>query len=272
VSLVRFRRLPRSPGTAALRSIAGLWLVGVLVVALPGCGAEPAGRHGQVGSAHPRPAPSSTRRAVVLGRSVDGRPIVAVELTPAHPRASVLLVGCVHGDEPAGIEVARAVPRAGPIPGIDLWVIDDLNPDGIAAHTRQNAHGVDLNRNFPYRWRHSGRRGDQQYPGTRPLSEPEARLAHALILRLRPRLTVWLHQPLAITDESGGNVVLERRFAAISGLPLRRLPRYPGSAPTWENHRLPGSTAFVVELPRTGPSRRRLARYVRAVRTVAAMA
>jgi hypothetical protein len=56
------------------------------------------------------------------------------------------------------------------------------------------------------------RRGDQQYPGARPLSEPEARLAHALILRLGPRLTVWFHQPLAITDESGGNVVLERRF------------------------------------------------------------
>lgn len=85
-------------------------------------------------------------------------------------------------------------------------------------------------------------------------------------------MTVWLHQPLAITDESGGNLVLERRFAAISRLPLRRLPRYPGSASTWENHRVHGSTAFVVELPSTRPSRRRLARYVRALRTVAALA
>ncbi len=26
------------------------------------------------------------------------------------------------------------------------------NPDGLARHTRKNAHGVDLNRNYPYRW------------------------------------------------------------------------------------------------------------------------
>jgi protein MpaA len=221
------------------------------MVALPGCGRQ---------------------HAVLLGRSVDGRPIVAVEVRAAHPRATVLVVGCIHGNEPAGIEVARAVRRAGPIPGIDLWVIDDLNPDGVAAHKRQNAHGVDLNRNFPWRWRRGGRPGDQQYPGPRALSEPEARLAHALVLRLRPALTVWFHQPLAITDQSGGSVALERRFAAISGLALRRLPRYRGSAPTWENHRLPGSTAFVVELPGGSPARSQLVRYVRATRSVAALA
>ena len=101
---------------------------------------------------------------------------------------------------------------------------------------------------------HRGRPSSIRVP--RPLSEPEARLAHALILRLRPRLTVWFHQPLAVTDQSGGDVALERRFAVISGLPLRRLPRYHGSVATWENHRLPGATAFVVELP-AGPPRRR---------------
>jgi protein MpaA len=184
----------------------------------------------------------------------------------------VLVVGAIHGNEPAGIEVARAVRRAGEVPGIDLWVIDDLNPDGVVAHTRQNADGVDLNRNFPWRWRPDGRSGDQQYPGSRPLSEPEARAAHDLIVRVRPRLTVWFHQPLAVTDESGGSVALERRFAAISGLALRRLPRYPGSAPTWQNHRFPGSTAFVVELPGGAPTRGQLARYVRATRAVAALA
>jgi murein peptide amidase A len=226
-------------------------IVGLVVAALPGC---------------------TRQHTVLLGRSVQRRPIAAVEVRAPRPRATVLVVGAIHGNEPAGIGVARALRRAGPIAGVDLWVIDDLNPDGVAANTRQNADGVDLNRNFPWRWRHAGRRGDQQYPGPRVLSEPEARLARALILRLRPRLTVWFHQPLAITDASGGNVALERRFAAISGLPLRRLPRYRGSAPTWENHRMPGSTAFVVELPAGAPSRAQLRRYVRAVRTVAALA
>jgi protein MpaA len=227
------------------------WVAGLLAVVVPG---------------------GASQHASVLGRSVQRRPIVAVEIRATHPRATVLVVGCIHGNEPAGIAIARAVRRAGPIPGIDLWVIDDLNPDGVAAGTRQNARGVDLNRNFPWRWRRAGRPGDQQYPGPRSLSEPDARLAHALILRLRPAVTVWFHQPLAVTDQSGGDVALERRFAAISGLPLRRLARYHGSAATWENHRLPGSTAFVVELPADPPAAAQLRRYVRAVRTVAGLA
>jgi protein MpaA len=228
-----------------------LWLPGLLAVLVPGCAAQ---------------------HASVLGRSVQRRSITAVELRAPHPRTAVLVVGCIHGNEPAGTAIARALRRAGPVPGIDLWVIADLNPDGVTAGTRQNARGVDLNRNFPWRWRPAGRPGDQQYPGARPLSEPEARLAHALILRLRPRLTVWLHQPLAVIDRSGGDVALERRFAAISGLSLRRLPRYHGSAATWENHRLLGATAFVVELPAGPSSPAQLGRYVRAVRTVAGLA
>jgi protein MpaA len=52
-----------------------------------------------------------------------------------------------------------------------------------------------------------------------------------------------------LVDESGGDVRVERRYARLADLPLRRLVRYPGSAAGWQNHRLPGSTAFVVELP-----------------------
>jgi protein MpaA len=227
----------------------------------------------------PRPAGAQrsagdplVRRTIVIGRSVRGRPITAVELGDPDEPARALVVGVIHGDETAGRAITRRLERGPPPRAMALWIVDALNPDGVALHTRQNAHRVDLNRNFPWRWRPSGRRSDQQYPGARALSEPEARLARDLILRLRPQLTVWFHQPLAVTDESGGDARFERRFAALSGLPLRRLPRYRGSAATWENHRLSGSTAFVVELPGAVPSRSELQRYVRAVRTVAAMA
>lgn len=211
-------------------------------------------------------------RVMTLGYSVEHRRIVAIvrgDPRAAHP---TLVVGCIHGNETAGIAVARRL-AAGPAPsGSALWIIPDLNPDGVAAGTRQNGHGVDLNRSFPYRWRALYARGDPQYGGPRPLSEPESHIAHALILRLSPRLSIWFHQPLGVTDRSGGDVRVERRFAALSGLPLRRLARYPGSVTSWEDHRFPSGTAFVVELPAGGPPAPAVARYAGAVLRLASEA
>jgi N-acetylmuramoyl-L-alanine amidase len=187
----------------------------------------------------------------LVGRSVRGRPITAaVRGDPAAPR-KLLVFGSVHGDETAGAAIARRLERAAPA-GAALWIVRHLNPDGVAAHTRQNARGVDLNRNFPYRWRALGRRGDLTWSGPRALSEPETRAARALVRRLRPAVTVWFHQPLGLVDRSGGDVRIERTFARHVRLPLRHITPYPGTATRWQNHRFPEGTAFVVELPR-GP-------------------
>ena len=61
--------------------------------------------------------------------------------------------------------------RARPPRGTALWLIEDANPDGTAAANQHwNAHGVDLNRNFPYRWQPQ----DGVYEsGPGPASEPE---------------------------------------------------------------------------------------------------
>ena len=66
-------------------------------------------------------------------------------------------------------------------------------------------------------------------------------------------MSVWFHQPVGVVDASGGSLRVEQRFAGLLGEPVRRLPRYPGSAVGWENHVLTGTTAFVVELPRRPP-------------------
>jgi protein MpaA len=185
---------------------------------------------------------------MVLGMSVQGRPITAVELGDPTASRRLVVFGCIHGNEPAGIAIARQLEGMAPPAGTDVWVIEDLNPDGVAADTRQNADGVDLNRNFPYGWAPLGSRGSQQYAGSGPLSEPESRAAYDLLTRLRPTVTIWFHQPLGLVDESGGDPAVEQRYAALVGLPVTTLERYPGSAPTWENHTFAGTTAFVVEL------------------------
>jgi murein peptide amidase A len=208
-----------------------------------------------------RSLPGST----IIGYSVNGIPIRAVEIGNPNARRDVVVVGCIHGDEPAGIAIARALEREAVRPSVDLWIIEDLNPDGVAAHTRQNAHRVDLNRNFPDSWRRLGRPGDDQYSGTGPLSEPESRAAAAFLRRLHPALTIWFHQHAALVDESGADVSVEARFARAIGLPLRQLIRYPGSAATWENHQFAGSTAFVVELPAGPVPAARLGVFTRAI-------
>ncbi len=203
------------------------------------------------------PASAST---VLLGRSWQGRPIEAIEVGN-RSGTRVLVVGCIHGNETAGIAIARALERLSPS-DLDLWIVPDLNPDGVAARTRQNAHGVDLNRNFPWRWRPMG---GVYESGSRPLSEREARIAHALILRLRPHLTIWFHQHLDLVWASGGDRRIEQVFAHVSGLPYHALPQLAGSAISWQNNVLHGTTAFAAELPAGEPGRVAVARYVRAV-------
>ena len=148
---------------------------------------------------------SATRARVVLGRSVRGRMIDAVRSGDAGAPRKVLVFGSIHGNETAGSAIARRLERRPPPRGAELWVVRDINPDGTARRTRQNARGVDLNRNFPRRWRQIGGPGHPEYSGRGPLSEPETRIARRLIRQLRPAITIWFHQPLALVDRSGGD-------------------------------------------------------------------
>lgn len=205
------------------------------------------------------------RQQTLLGRSVDGRPIVAIETGDFDAATRLLVVGCIHGNEPAGIAIANRLSHISPPRELDLWIVPDLNPDGVAARTRGNAHGVDLNRNFPFGWQPlSG----VFYSGPRPLSEPESRIAVRLIRQARPRISIWFHQHMDLVDESGGNLAIERRFAALAGLQLQRLGTRPGSVVGWENHTFPGTTAFVVELPSGSLPNRSVRRYANAVLAV----
>ena len=188
-----------------------------------------------------------TPERVVVGRSGRGRRIHADRVgNPASPR-KVLVFGCIHGTECAGTAVTQRLRRADA--SADLWLVHNLNPDGYVLGRRQNGRGVDLNRNFASEWRRIGRPWDPEYSGARPFSEPESRLARRLILALRPKVTIWFHQPQAVVRAWGQSVAVARRYAELAGEPYRSIRWPPGTAPNWQNHRFPGTASFVVELP-----------------------
>ena len=184
----------------------------------------------------------------LLGRSALGRPIALYRYGDRDARQRLLVVGCIHGNECAGMRITHWLLLAGAPVNTEVWVVQNLNPDGLARGTRQNGRGVDLNRNFGAMWKAIGRRWDPQYAGPRPWSEPETRLARALILRIRPTLTVWFHQPQTVVRAWGPSRAAARRYAGLAGMHYRSLPWPNGTAPNWQNHRFPGSPSFVVEL------------------------
>ena len=214
----------------------------------------------------PRAAAHSPERPAVLGRrvighSVRGRPITAWHLGQ-RGRPKVLLVSTMHGNEGAPRQILTALRDGRPITGIDLWVIPVYNPDGFAAHTRRNAHGVDLNRNFPYHWANL----DGSYEsGTRAASEPETRAMMRFLRDVRPRRIISFHQPLNGVDTDTKDQGFSRRVARALKLPRKSFTcggvchgtmtgwfnsRFGGSAVTAEYGAHPGRHRMRVVAPR----------------------
>ena len=242
-----------APEPTRLRGLLGCLAAAALATSAVACGGPERRDAGDRDTTTPVPPTSeaarSRRRTEVIGRSSRGLPIRAVELGTPETAHTVLVVGCIHGTECAGTTITRRLLARARPKRSRLWVIPQLNPDGHASRTRVNARGVDLNRNFPAQWRPFGRRGDPEYVGPRPLSEPESRHAVRLIRRIRPDVSIWFHQPDALVRAWGRSVPAARRYARLAGARFRALPWLSGTAPNWQNRRFGSGASFVVELP-----------------------
>lgn len=247
-------------GTGSIR-------VAIALATLAVVAASPPTRGGAGGGERP-----TASRSEAIGHSVRGRAIRARELGDPSRRRTMLVVGSIHGNEAEGQRVLRrlADDAARHLRGVDLWTVKTANPDGVAAGTRGNAHGVDLNRNFPHEWKpippSSG-----YYSGPGPASEPETRALRRFIRRIRPEITVWYHQPWGRTlipcDRRGRRVAL--RYARLAGLPPRDcFASPPGSATGWQDGAL-HERAFVVELPGRALSASEVRRHARALAAIA---
>ncbi len=157
----------------------------------------------------------SIAQMVNIGLSVEGRRIYALKVsdnvTTDEDEPEALYVSLHHAREHLSTEMALYLAHyfadnygslAAPTNLVnerELWIIPVLNPDGAEYDVsdgyyhswRKNrrlvaldVYGVDLNRNYDYRWGQSGSSGDpsaETYRGPSPFSEPETQALRDLI-------------------------------------------------------------------------------------------
>lgn len=187
----------------------------------------------------------------VIGRSVEGRDIVAWRLGTPPSKKKVLLLAAMHGDEKGAVTTLRALRDGRPITGADIWVVPVVNPDGYAAGTRQNARDVDLNRNFSRKWKKAGGATDS---GRTAFSEPESRAVRDFADEIDPTYTISFHQPLdGIDIRDTGNAKWAKRLAAQVRLPKTAFDcasRCHGTYSMWFRHHHRAGAVVTVEMTR----------------------
>jgi protein MpaA len=183
----------------------------------------------------------------VIGRSVQGRPIIAQVLGKGND--TVLIMATIHGDEPAGTTLVHKLAehlRSNPqlLENRRVVLVPLVNPDGMALGTRENARGIDLNRNFE-----TNNRINNGHNGLSGCSEPESRALQKLIVEYKPDRIVSIHQPLNCLDYDGAGKALAERLADCCQMPVRKLGARPGSLGSFTGLQL-GIPTVTMELPR----------------------
>jgi len=174
----------------------------------------------------------------------------------------VLLMGGIHGDEYSAISILfKWMDKLNKHhSGLFHWkVIPLLNPDGLLHFKRaqrQNANGVDLNRNFPSAdwerlaldyWSRKTKKNPRRYPGPYAVSEIETRWFVDTIQTFKPDVIIAVHAPHRLVDYDGPRYGPKK----LGRLHLRQLGTYPGSLGNYAGVDL-GIPIVTIELPSAG--------------------
>ncbi len=190
------------------------------------------------------------------------------------PKGRILLVGGTHGDELSSISIVfkwmHTLEKHHS--GLFHWRVNPLlNPDGALQrkHSRTNANGVDLNRNFitpnapegaPLNyWKTRAKRSKRRFPGLFPLSEPETYWLFEEIKNFKPDVIVAVHAPYSLVDYDAPD--RGKAPERIGQLYKNLMGTYPGSLGNYAGiYR--GIPVITLELPHAGimPSKNHIRR------------
>ncbi len=200
-----------------------------------------------------------------IGYSVKGRAIVAYYFGSG--ASTILFTGGIHGSEGSSTTTMQAwvnylQANGHKIPADKrVVVVPNVNPDGIAAGTRNNANNVNLARNFPSsNWKADIQTANGELKnggGTSPASEPEAKTLLDLTRQLRPRLQVSFHAQgrLVGANKYSDSISIGNTYAGLVGYKTmfynaEEVMGYEitGEYEEWMGEEL-GAPAILIELP-----------------------
>ena len=177
-------------------------------------------------------------------------------------------------DEPPDQEGTRTpepvVAVHGTIVPVKLVTLGDVMLDVIVRLKQPLAHGDDVRA----RTRTGAGAGGRLkaaltvYPPERPRRRPERQLVVA-VARRRPPLGRLLPGPVSVLGARDASSMAGRIYARAAGMRFYHRHWLSGTATNWQNHRLPGSASFTVELPAGSLSAEQVRRQVGAVLTLA---
>jgi protein MpaA len=202
-----------------------------------------------------------------IGQSVQGRPIVAYSFGSG--ATTVLFTGGMHGSEPSGyatmLALAQYLRVYGNIVPADkrIVIVPNMNPDGIAANSRNNNQNVNIDRNFPTAdWEASIVTASGTLPtggGVTAGSEPETTALMTLTRQLQPRLEVSFHAQGALVgaNKYADSTAIGDIYASTVGYATmyydaEAVMGYPmtGEYEDWMGEAM-GIPAILIELPTT---------------------
>ena len=160
-------------------------------------------------------------------KTIKNNTIELIETQNVSYDKTILIIGVFHGEEPQGEYIINKFLKED-LSQIKnkLLIIPCLNPDGKSVNKRQNANGIDLNRNFPTKnWKVTD--NPEYFGGNKPNSEIETNFMVEILNNYKFDAILSIHAPFKIVNYDGPAKDLAQKISDITGYRVQADIGYP---------------------------------------------